>query len=107
MLGMDALQSNGLNQDSTSQLKQGTIISGDIDEDEEDWTTVAMYEEEDYFSEDDEDDQEEEEDEYIDQLSGSFDNSTGFCFGDDVFPENCHSKTEKTANNNSNKKDSQ
>jgi hypothetical protein len=64
---MDALEPNGLNhKDANSQLKQGTIISGEIDEDEEDWTTVAMYEEEDYFSEDDEDDQEEEEDEYID-----------------------------------------
>lgn len=67
IVSMDALEPVGLNQqDANNQMKQGTIISGEIDEDEEDWTTVAMYEEEDYFSEDDEDDQEEEEDEYID-----------------------------------------
>ena len=94
---MDKMQNNQrLSQPTTlTQSKMGPIITGDIDEDEEDWTTVAMYEEEDYFSEDDDDDQDDDDDEYIDQLSGSFDNSTGFCFGDDVFPENNNIKTDK------------
>lgn len=64
-----------------------------------------MYEGEDYYCEDeDEDFEDEEEDEldedeegdYIEKLSGSFDNSTGFCFGDDDFAVTVAPKKEKS-----------
>lgn len=64
-----------------------------------------MYEEEeDYFSEDEDDDEDEDEDdldeeegEYIEKLSGSFDNSTGVCFGYDDFPVAVERKKDKSA----------